>query len=105
MTAPNTRLVNECNAILRAATRLREYAARGGTIWGVEGCALVNAMHDLTGCDELYELAGDIATDAGLPHEPSWRERGASVRRTIAAASAIRTARVGTILSMEDHRG
>jgi len=27
-----------------------------------EGHALYNAMHDLTGCDELYDIASEIAT-------------------------------------------
>lgn len=56
--SPST--LDQLDALIAKALAAREDAANGMLFDSVSGFALVNAMHDLTDCDALYELAADI---------------------------------------------
>lgn len=77
-------------ALSRAIPAALRVADTGHLFSSPQGYALVNAMHDLTECDALYEMAGDIATEVGLPHEPSIAEQIRAWRQTVAVSAMIR---------------
>ena len=59
-------------AAIAAANRALPAASRGELFASRAGAALINALHDLTEVDALYDLAGDIfhqlrITREGLP--------------------------------------
>ncbi|RYF11830.1 MAG: hypothetical protein EOO77_18585 [Oxalobacteraceae bacterium] len=61
--------LDQLDAVIAKALNARDAAAAGNLFDSNEGFALVNAMHDLTGCDDLYVLASDIQHD--IAPEPS----------------------------------
>lgn len=71
------------DAVIAAATAARGAATTGDLFWSPAGYALVNRLYELTENDAIYDLAGQIADDAGIDHEPSWRD-------TLAMAEAMR---------------
>jgi hypothetical protein len=57
--------IAKLTAIKEAANRAIDAAMTRRTFdlhYSWEGHAVFNAMHDLTGCDELYDMAAEIAT-------------------------------------------
>jgi hypothetical protein len=77
-------LIQAAECALEAASRDRLFASRAGF-------RLVNAMHDLTEVDALYDFAEDVAATAGLPEncEPILTDRtssGAVISRHIERA-------------------
>jgi hypothetical protein len=56
-------------AVIDAAEKARAAAQRGDLFVSIEGMRLVNAIHDLTEVDALYDLADDIAAQIDEPRE------------------------------------
>lgn len=56
-------------AVIDAAEKARAAAQRGDLFVSIEGMRLVNAIHDLTEVDALYDLADDIAVQIDEPRE------------------------------------
>ena len=52
--------------LIRTATAARPLAAREALFCSRDGLALVNAAFELFECDALYDLAWDVAREAGL---------------------------------------
>lgn len=61
--------LSHLEALIAAAEKARTAAARGNQFVSIEGMRLVNAMHDLTEVDALYDLADDIAVQIDEPRE------------------------------------
>lgn len=60
------------NAMIAQALAAQSQATKGMLFASPEGRALVNAMFDLTECNELYELADQVSAEIG---DPEWREK------------------------------
>jgi hypothetical protein len=80
-------------ALSRAIELCRVPAAKNNLFASRAGFQLVNAMHDLTEVDALYDFAEDVAATAGLPEncEPILTDRtssGAVISRHIERAKA-----------------
>lgn len=66
------KLVSDLDGLIAAATRMRNHVAARkpyAPIYSWHGYALVNAMHDVTGCDELYALRTEILFDLGVGND------------------------------------
>jgi len=59
----------QLEALIAAANKALPYAATGDLFGSRAGIALVNAMHDLTGCDELYRWAGDLCHEQRISRD------------------------------------
>lgn len=73
-------------ALIVAAEKARTAAARGDLFVSIEGVRLVNAMHDLTEVDALYDLADDIAVQIDEPREAPLGRIYATITRARADA-------------------
>jgi hypothetical protein len=63
--APHSQL-RKLRHLIRAADEGQHAASRGHLFCSRSGVALINAAFDLFECDALYDLAGDVARDAGF---------------------------------------
>ncbi len=63
--------LDNLDALIRTAMRARMDARNGNLFVSRAGFALINALHDLTEIKEVYDLAGDVAMQAGIDAEPS----------------------------------
>lgn len=64
-------------ALVRAAAAGEPQAERGYLFCSRAGLALVNAAFDLFECDGLYDLACDVAREAGVERDGLDRRRSA----------------------------
>ena len=55
--------------LVHAATAGRAQAERGMLFCSRAGVALINAAFELFECDGLYDLACDVAREAGVDHD------------------------------------
>ena len=65
----NAKLIADLATLEAAAKRLREQLTRTPTpspLFSWAGYALVNAMHDVTECDALYDMRNEIGLDLGV---------------------------------------
>lgn len=57
--------LDKLDVLIAAAQRARIAAEHGLLFADRRGLALVNAMFDLTDCDDLYDLAQQVAIECG----------------------------------------
>ena len=74
--------LNKLETLISMAERCRPAASVGHLFASRAGAALMNALHDLTGIEAVYDAAQDCAREAGIGFEPP-ASAATNVSRTI----------------------